>query len=303
MGDWLGRSLPAAIGGFRRARARARLERILARLMGESSELLCYEDVHATLKPTSRSSRGLQDIPLDAIVGSVGRCSDFTRTFLPLRDQYESKWARVELAATELAGLPPIEVYRIDQVYFVLDGNHRVSVARQMGATHIQAHVTEFHTRVPLSPDTKPDDLIVKSEYAGFLERTNIDRHRPEADLSVSVPGQYRKLEEHIAVHRYFMGLDFERDISFEEAVVHWYDTVYLPVVQVIREKGILRDFPERTEADLYLWIAEHQAMLEGEYGEKIGTEEAASDLARRFRGNLRTVLGRIKRRILRIFS
>lgn len=113
----------------------------------------------------------------------------------------------------ELGGLPPIDVYQIGEVYFVKDGNHRVSVARQMGATHIQAYVTQIETGVPLLPDVQPDDLILKAEYAGFLEETHLDQVRPGVDLNMTVPGQYDKLKEHIEVHRHYMGLEQRREI------------------------------------------------------------------------------------------
>jgi nucleotide-binding universal stress UspA family protein len=269
----------AAIDDFHRARSLAALKEILAHITGDSTQLLSYDEVRQKLKVKGSFDKGLRDIPLDAIVGSVGRYNDFTRDFLPKQDSDEKRWARVKVAATSLEGLDPIEVYQIGEVYFVKDGNHRVSVARQLGATHIQAYITEIRTRVPLTPDVKPDDLILKAEYADFLEKTRLDEYRPQADLSVTVPGQYPILLEHIDMHRYFMGLDYQRDISYEEAVTHWYDQVYLPVVHTIRERGILRFFPERTETDLYLWIAEHRAALEKELGWRINPEDAAIDL------------------------
>jgi nucleotide-binding universal stress UspA family protein len=273
------RSFVAAVHDFHRARSRAAVEAIMARLTGKSADLLSYEDVRQKLraKAKGRVARELKEISLDAIVGSVGRYNDFSRSFLPRQDSDQERWARVHVAATGLVGLPPIGVYQIGEAYFVLDGNHRVSVARQLGATHIQAYVTEVCTRVPLSPDVQPDDLILKAEYADFLERTCLDELRPEADLSVTVPGQYQALEEHIEVHRYFMGLEQEREIPYKEAVGHWYDEVYLPVVRVIRERGILRDFPGRTETDLYLWLSEHRAELEQALGWEIEPEAAAS--------------------------
>ena len=91
-------------------------------------------------------------VPLDSIVGSVGRYEDFTRDFLPRRDSDKERWARVEFLANESTGLPPVELFQIGDAYFVNDGNHRVSVARQSGHTHIEAYVTDVHTRVPLSP-------------------------------------------------------------------------------------------------------------------------------------------------------
>jgi nucleotide-binding universal stress UspA family protein len=272
-------SLYGALMDFRRARSQGELKELLARLTGESSQLLSYDEVRQALNVAGGVDRGVQDIPLDAIVGSVGRYSDFTRDFLPRREVSPERWARVKIAATGLIGLPPIEVYQIGDAYFVQDGNHRVSVARQLGASYIQAYVTEVHSRVPLSPDTQPDDLILKAEYLQFLEGTSLDRLRPGADLRVTIPGQYPILLEHIEVHRYFMGIDLQREVSYEEAVAHWYDFVYLPAVDVIRAQGILRHFPGRTEADLYLWLAEHRQQLEEELGWPVRTEHLASYL------------------------
>ena len=291
-------SLLSAVQDFRRARHQATLQQILARLTGRSADLLSYDDVRRKLKAMETAAQTLKEIPLDAIVGSVGRYHDFTRSFLPRRDSDEGRWARVMVAVTDMSGVPPIEVYQIGQAYFVLDGNHRVSVARQLGATHIQAYVTELRTRVDLSPDVQPDDLILKAEYADFLEHTRLDALRPEADLSVTVPGQYRVLEEHIAVHRYFMGLEQKQEIPYEEAVAHFYDEIYLPVVRVIRERGILRDFPGRTEADLYLWLAEHRAALEEQLGWEIRPEAAAADLAAQLSPQPQHVVARVGERI-----
>jgi nucleotide-binding universal stress UspA family protein len=112
------------------------------------------------------------------------------------------------------------------------------------------------------------------------LEKTEFARLRPGVDLSVTVPGQYEKLLEHIQVHRYFMGLDFKRPIPYLEAVAHWYDKVYLPIAEPIRERGLLRWFPGRTETDMYLWVSEHRAVLESELGWSVSPEAAFTDLA-----------------------
>lgn len=276
-------NLSSAIEDFRRARQRAIVKAIIARLTGEPIRLLSYEEVRQQLKSQNTSERGLKEIPLDAIVGSVNRYTDFTRDFLPLEAVIPARWARIESATIDPAGLPPIEVYQIGDVYFVKDGNHRVSVARQLGAKFIQAYVTEVQTHVTLTPDIKPEELILKAEYNDFLEHTHLDNIRPDADLTLTVPGQYPILEEHISVHRYYMGLEQKREIPYEEAVAHWYDTVYLPINRMISERGILRDFPGRTDADLYLWIAEHRAALEKELESEVKPEDAARDLADEF--------------------
>ncbi len=271
-----------ALHDFSDARVKGLMQEVLARLTGKSNELLSYDEVAKKLKLNVRSERGVKEIPVRAIVGSVGRYTDFTRSFLPRNDNDQARWARVKVAIDDPAGmgLPPIDVYKVGEAYFVLDGNHRVSVARQEGFEYIQAHVIEVKTDIPLTPDIQPDDLIIKSEYADFLEKTNLASLRPGMNLSITVPGQYERLLNHIEVHRYFMGIDFGRPITFEEAVCHWYDTVYLPTVEPIRERGLLRWFPGRTETDLYLWVSEHRATLEAELGWSITPEAAAAHLA-----------------------
>jgi nucleotide-binding universal stress UspA family protein len=275
-------SLGSALADFQDARVRADLERLVARLTGKSTRLLSYEEVRQKLRARESAVRELEDIPLDAIVGSVGRYTDFTRSFLPTQSHDANRWARVQVAVADMAGVPPIEVYQVGEAYFVLDGNHRVSVARQSGASHIQAYVTRVHTKVPLSPDVQPDDLIIKAEYTSFLEYTHLDELRPGAELVVSVPGQYTKLEDHIEVHRFFAEVEQERDIPYPEAVGLWYDEVYRPVVRLIQERDILRDFPGRTETDLYLWIAEHRVAMERELGWKVRHESALTNLVAR---------------------
>jgi nucleotide-binding universal stress UspA family protein len=275
-----GPDLSSAVNDFWRARRRANLREALSFLGGEPNELLSYEEVRRKLRAVEASTSSLEEVPLDAIVGSVGRYNDFTRGFLPRQDSDKQRWAGVRQAMTGLEGVPPIEVYRIGDAYFVKDGNHRVSVARQLGAKYLQAYVTPLRSPVKLNADVEPDDLIIKAEQADFLLETRLDELRPEADLSLTVPGKYDKLLEHISVHRYYMGIDQDREIAYPEAVAHWFDTVYLPVVESIRRHGLLRGFPGRTETDLYLWLSEHRGALEQELGWSLSTETVAQGVA-----------------------
>ena len=271
----------SALQDFNDARLKGSLQEVLARLTGKSNELLSYDEVAQKLKLRARSDRGIQEIPVDAIVGSVGRYTEFTRTFLPRRPEDQDRWARVKAAMDE-TGLEPIEVYKVGEVYFVLDGNHRVSIARQEGFEFIEAHVVEVNTKIPITPDLQPDDLIIKAEYANFLEKTEIKNLFPTVDLSATCPGQYKKLLEHIEVHRHFMGLELQHYIPYQEAVKHWYETVYTPFMEPIRERGLLRWFPDRTETDLYLWVSEHLNTLHNELGWSFSPDEAAIDLAQK---------------------
>ncbi|MFO8151375.1 MAG: universal stress protein [Trueperaceae bacterium] len=264
---------------FKRARRRADLREALSALGARSAPLLSYDDVRRRLHAVESPAHHLEDVPLDAIVGSVGRTVDFTREFLPRTDADKARWVGVKVAMTGLTGTPPVELYRIGDAYFVRDGNHRVSVARQLGARFIQAYVTPVHARVPLSADVSPDDLIIAEEHARFLEATALDELRPGADLRVTTAGAFERLLDHISVHRYYMGIDEDREVAYPEAVAHWYDTVYVPVREAIRSGGILRDFRGRTETDLYLWLSEHRGRLERELGFTLPSESIAESL------------------------
>ncbi len=135
----------------------------------------------------------------------------------------------------------------------------------------------ECSTRVNITPDLKPEDLVILGEKVHFLERTHLDELRPKSRVRLTIPDGFDRMLQHIAVHRYFMGLDLKRDISESEAVVHWYDTVYLPIVKVIRKSGILSDFPGKTEGDLYLWVLDRQDYLAESEGQSLQPPEAAA--------------------------
>ena len=269
----------AAIHDFQSARKRAGIQEVLARISGKSAQLLSYDEVAEKLKLRVRTERGIKQIPLDAIVGSVGRYTDFTRTFLPRRDDDQDRWSRVKAAMQDPAGLPPIEVYKVGEVYFVIDGNHRVSVARQEKFTTIEARVIEFKTNITLTPDVQPDDLIIKAEYAEFLDATHIMDLRPNVDLAVTIPGQYRKLMEQICVQECLLEKTRKSGIPFQDAMEDWYDNIYIPLAETIRDRGLLRWFADRTITDLYLWISENRAALEKESGWEIQSYIAATDL------------------------
>lgn len=269
----------AAIHDFQAAQQRAAVQEVLARITGRSTQLLSYEEVAEKLKLRVRTERGLHDIPLDAIVGSVGRYTDFTRTFLPRHLSDRDRWAGVKAAMEGEIGLPPIEVYKVGEVYFVVDGNHRVSIARQEGFKTIQAHVIEFQTDIKLTPEVQPDDLIVKAEYVEFLKATRINQLRPNVDLSVTSCCQYDKLMEQIQVSRYILQEQVGEEIPLPDAAESWYDNTYIPLAEAIRDRDLLRWFPGRTITDLYIWISENRAALEKELGWEIESEVAVTDL------------------------
>jgi hypothetical protein len=166
-------------------------------------------------------------------------------------------------------------VYKVGEVYFVIDGNHRVSVARQEGLKTIEARVIEFRTDVPLTPDIQPDDLIIKAEHAEFLNATRIHEIRPNVDLSVTIPGQYEKLMEQVVERECVLEHERKKGIPFQDAVADWYDNMYIPLAETIRDRGLLRWFPNRTITDLYIWISENRTALEKELGWEIQSDIA----------------------------
>jgi hypothetical protein len=243
---------------FSSARQKAFIEEWFSAFTGRHADLLSFEEVKQNLRLQDSSYKGLQVIELDKIVGSVGRYRDFTRSFLPKDDKMGDRWRRVdEIAHTE--GYPPIEVFQVGEVYFVRDGNHRVSVAKSHDAKTIEAYVTEYATNVPINKDDDPDDMLLKMERTRFFERTQLNKIRPGNGIELTEPGRYRYMREHISFHRYIKETECHCEIPYEEAVASWFDNVYMPIVRLIRQSNILHDFPGRTEADLYTWLIKHR--------------------------------------------
>src|SRR5215207_5658678 len=262
---------------FQRARFKAFMNRVWGTLSGQPSTLLSYDEIKEKLHIGGPIYRGVKTVRVDQIAGSLNRYHEFDRVFLPASDKLAARWQRVRSAFYEDISLPPVVLYKVGQVYFVVDGHHRVSVAREQGQLYIEAEVRECATRVNITPNIKPEDLEILGNKVNFLERTSIDSLIPEANIKLTSPDGFDRMLEHIAVHRYFMGLDLKRDISEEEAIRDWYANVYMPIVRVIRETNILKDFPDKTEGDLYLWVLDHQHYLQEEQGVPLQPPEEAA--------------------------
>jgi hypothetical protein len=261
---------------FARARFKAFLNRVRSALGGQPDTLLSYDEIKEKLHIGGPVYRGVKTVPVDKIVGSLDRYQEFDRAFLPLKDQTAARWENIDRAFYQEVSLPPVLLYKVGEVYFVVDGHHRVSVARKQGQEFIDAEVRECITKVNITPDIRPEDLEIVGQKVDFLERTGLDRIRPKARIKLTVLGGFERMLEHIAVHKYFMGLDLKRDISDEEAVADWYDKVYLPIVCVIRKSRILREFWGRTEGDLYLWVLDRQRYLSQEGRDLLPPQKAA---------------------------
>lgn len=283
MSDMKPMSFFQAANDFDEARRKAALEEIAGFLTGHATHLVPYDEIRKRLWRTRSSPPRIEEVPLDAIVGSVSRITDFTRSFMPRKDSDKSRWTNVKIAQEQHSGLPPVDLYQVGNVYFVLDGHHRISVARSLGADSIQALVSVVDSDTPLEPGDSPDALILKTERASFYDQTHLQDVLPGVDLEISAAGDYPRLLEHISVHQYYMGIEQNRSISDREALLDWYEKIYQPIVQVIRRRNLLRDFPHRTETDLYLWLSEHRFQVSENLGWQVPTALAARDLTTRF--------------------
>ena len=138
---------------FTRARRRARLRALLARIRSEHTpnRLLSFEAVRRELVANNRLYRGRRVVEVDEIVGSVGRWDEFDRSFLPARASVGQRWKRIDRAFQRGEDLPPVELYEIWDAYFVVDGHHRVSVARYHDVPTVEATVAEFHPKRPVA--------------------------------------------------------------------------------------------------------------------------------------------------------
>jgi dienelactone hydrolase len=268
---------------WHQARRSAFVQDVLATFTRRPADLLPFEEVRQRLGLHNVHYLGLHDVSLDLIVGSVGRYQDFTRAFFPRKRDLRDRWRQISRLAAVGGGLPPVELYKVGQVYFVRDGNHRVSVARRNNAPTIEAYVWEYETRASLGPDTNIDDLLSQAARAAFLERTGIDRLCPDMRIELTQPDGYEELLYEIEAFQQVLAKIDEREVPLDEAVTLWCEMRYAPVVDIIRQRDILQEFPDRTEADLYLWLWRNQEELEVRYGHQVLIAEAADDLVERF--------------------
>lgn len=265
---------------FWRAYRRAFWRKLSAWITGKNNALLPYHQVRQEIPFQGQRDLGIQTIPIEKIVGSAGRYRDFDRAFLPTQRQTSERWVNISAARYADIELPPIETYKVGDVYFVKDGNHRVSVARERGQALIDAYVIEIEIPIALTKDTEIDQLKQKRSYAHFMQRTGLSRLRPDADLELSMSEEYDRLLEHIDTHRYYLGLERQKDVPYHEAVTSWYDNVYLPLIEQIQAHGLPQQFPQRTLTDLYWWVSEYQWLRRESTVEEDKVEEVIEHMA-----------------------
>ena len=246
---------------FLRARRRAMMGRLAARLRGEPDDVgvvLPYDEVIGALGFVSERSAGLRVVPLEAIIGSVGRGRDFDRRFRPTSGRVRGRWEHIATAMRRGDSLPPVSLNEIGELYFVDDGHHRVSVARALGRTEIDAYVTEVITRVGAGKTITLADLPLKGHERVFFERVPLPAEA-RAEIRLSDPWDYARLAEGVEAWGFRLSQERGEQIDREEAAQLWAETEYRPVVAMLRDADMIRGC---TEAEAYMRVASERYRL-----------------------------------------
>lgn len=245
---------------------RARRHQVLSSLAGwmrsdtqSVSQSLSFDEVVEALGRRGERSLGVQVIPMDAIVGSVDKVRDFDRRFRPTSGRSRERWERMARKSRTGEAFPPIDVYKLGDLYFVRDGHHRVSVGRALGVDQIEAHVTEIDTIISTEGIGGPRDLDAKNWGLRFLNRVPLaGEHR--GAVNCSDPANYHRLAEMVEAWACRLMHAEGQYIDKPTMARRWFEEEYSPVLQMIDEAGVRgRD---ETGADAYLRVAAERYRL-----------------------------------------
>jgi len=218
------------------------------RLEEASNEAKSFRDQQQKEAAFDHRDRGIRSVPLDRIVGSVGRYKDFDGQFRFKTALPSERLEGIKQAMRQGRNLGPVKLFEIKDEFYVLDGNHRIAAAKELGHDEILAHIEEF---IP-SKNTLPN--ILYRERADFADRT----HLP-AEINLTEVSQYGYLLEQISEHRQFLQQGQEDEIAFEAAAQDWFRSIFRPLCTIIKRSRLVDSFPERTVEDLFAYITFHQ--------------------------------------------
>src|ERR671918_928799 len=166
-----------------------------ARRRRRKADLLELDEVERRLRPFARHYVGIRPIPLDHVVGTEGRAAAFTRDFSP-RHRFSRDRLRSLADAFPDGGFPPILAVKLGETYFVIDGHHRVALARRSGGEIIDADIPELVARVPLPPGADMVEVVLRELERVFVEDSGLAEARPQTRLAASRPAVYLELLE-----------------------------------------------------------------------------------------------------------
>jgi DNA-binding Lrp family transcriptional regulator len=192
--------------------------------------------------------RGIQRVALGQIVGSVGRYMDFDIQFRPKHHMATERYNDIKQALREGRSLPPVKLYQIKDKFYVLDGNHRIAAAKALHHSDIRANIIEFIA------GKKTLENILYYQRSQFTEKTGLPY-----TISLTELGQYNHLLNQISLHQNALEKAGAKPVAFAQAAHDWYETIYRPLLSIIRKGNIIKLFPKRTLDDLYAYISYHQ--------------------------------------------
>ena len=271
---------------FSRARNKALFNEIQHILNPQEAELISLTDMKQLLKPSGEVYKGMQAVPVKLIAGSEGRYKDFDNNFFPKKTFLKDRWERVDLAHYQDVTLPPVNLYELGGLYFVRDGNHRVSVAKAQGIEYIDAEVVSLQSEIKLKPGSTKEQMtrqVIEYEKRVFYAETCFGDITDYWCLNFTTPGQYDLIYNHILCHKYYINTDKTEEIPFEQAVQSWFSNVYLPVVRTLEDHKVIKDFKGRTLSDLYVFLIKYWDDLKKKFGEGFPLEDAAMVFSNQF--------------------
>ena len=269
---------------FQRARRRQVLARLSQRLRREPDDvnlILPFDEVVAALGMVGERKLGLQVIKLDTVVGTVDSSRDFDRRFRPTSGRVRERWERLALAQRRGEAIPPIDVYRIGDLHFVIDGHHRVSIALAMGQKTIDAYVTEILTAVPARGIRRRGDLLFKSYEQLFRSRVRLPA-TGYAKINFSDPWGYAELSEAVEAWGFRLMQHEHKFYDRSEVSRRWFSEEYIPVVRILHAANLVGD---GTDAEAYLTIARERYRLIRTHE---WNDEVIEELQRTFRSSRR---------------
>ncbi len=236
-------------------------------MFGRRPRVKCFYAEQSAGAYAGRADLGYRLVPVDRIVGSVGRCHELDARFRPLAltRARRQRLERIRRLVEQGVILPPVELYKLRDEYYVIDGNHRVAVAKENGQIEIDAHVIEL-----LPAGTRPEDRLYLARRA-FVGETGL------GGVEVSQVGGYERLQEEIAAHRLSLAAEGKGQPTLREAATDWYRRRFEPVARML----VARDLPRRagrTTGDLYLDLGAWRA-ARGREGSDMAWEEAIARL------------------------
>lgn len=263
---------------FYKAHSKALFNEIQHLLNPDEATLISFTDIKKLLKPKNEVYKGMEVVPINLIVGSEGRYKDFDNHFFPKSSFLKARWERVDIARMQDIVLPPITLYELGGLYFVRDGNHRVSVAKAQGVENIDAEVVSLQSEIKLRPGSTREQMeaqVIEWEKRVFYSETSFGDITDYWLLNFTSTGQYDVIYNHILIHKYYINQDKKEEIPMEDAVLSWFQNVYMPVIHAIDAHHIMRRFKGRTKADLYVFVIKYWDELKQKFGE-VSLDQAA---------------------------